>query len=381
MRLLGSNLPLVMPTIYQPKRIALTGATGALGFAFLRDLFMHQPEVRATLLVRCSSPSFATKDFQTWLDRHTDRIKLIDADIRNLSRTQTDALVRTDGGLWHFAAVTSLNARDAEVAKQIDEVNVGGTRHLAEACQRSGHKHPFFHVSTANVLGNRTGLIREEDRFLGQEFRNPYEASKSKAEEIVQQAFAAGVPGAIFRPGVVIDHSGLTGGFKIIDACAFAVARAVGRHEAFVFRLPETADINLVQSDWVIAAMLDLARMPSGPGRTYHLTAPEPTLFRDIGGILSRLVPNLRIQFEPDFLLSDLPNASKLFDKASTELRPYFEASVQFDRTHAARDLSPALRRPSLKLKQFVETRLRVELDQVNERETARARPATGTTA
>jgi nucleoside-diphosphate-sugar epimerase len=370
-----------MPTFYQPKRIALTGATGALGFAFLRELFGRQPEVRATLLVRRSSPSFAAKDFQAWMDQHADRIKLIDADIRKLSRTQTDALVRTDGGLWHFAAVTSLNITDEEMSKQIDEVNVGSTRHLAQACQRSGHQHSFFYVSAAYVLGNRRGLIREEDHALGPEFPNPYEASKAKAEEIVQQAFAAGVPGAIFRPGVVIDNSGRTVGFKIVDACASAVALAARRQEAFVFRLRETAGINLVHSDWVIAAMLDLARMPSGPGRTYHLTAPQATLFRDLGGILAGLVPNLRMQFEPDFLYSDLPNASKLFDKAATELRPYFEAAVQFDRTHAARDLSPALRRPVLKLKQFVEMRLRIERARVNEGESNRARPVTETTA
>jgi len=366
-----------MTNAYSPKRIALTGATGALGFAFLRELFTRQPEVRATLLLRRSSASFEAAPFQAWLEQNADRLKIIDGDIRKLNRTQTDALVRTDGGLWHFAAVTALNARDEDIAREINEVNVEGTRHLAEACQNSGHKHPFFHVSTAYVIGNRTGTIREDDRAQGQEFRNPYEASKSAAEEIVQRAFAAGVPGAIFRPSVVVDDSGGTGGFKIVDACAFAVARAVKRHEPFVFRLPETAGINLVHSDWVIAAMLDLARMPSGPGRTYHLTAPKPTLLRDIGGILTGLVPNLRMQFEPGFQRSDLPDASKLFDKASMELRPYFEAEVNFDRTHAARDLSPALRKPALHLKPFVETRLRAELDRVTERDAARAALAT----
>jgi nucleoside-diphosphate-sugar epimerase len=365
-----------MTDFYRPNRIALTGGTGALGFAFLRELFARQPDVRATLLIRRSSPSFNAPAFQAWLDRHADRVKLIDADLRKLSRTQTDALVRTDGGLWHFAAVTSLESNNEEVAQQIQEINVEGTRHLAEACERSSHQHPFFHVSTAYVLGERTGLIREDDRAMGQKFRNPYEASKSAAEDIVQRAFAAGVPGAIFRPSVVIDNSGLTGGFKIVDACAFSVALAVKRHEAFVFRLPETAGINMVHSDWVIAAMLDLARMPSGTGRTYHLTATQPTLFRDIGGILGALVPHLRIQFEPDFLRSDLPNSSKFFDKAASELRPYFEAILQFDRTHTARDLSPALRRPVLDLKHFVESRLMVEVERVTARETARAEAA-----
>jgi nucleoside-diphosphate-sugar epimerase len=361
-----------MTPAYLPKRIALTGGTGALGFAFLRELFAHQPEVRATLLVRRASASFAAAPFQAWLVRHEDRVKLIDCDLCALNKTQTDALVRTDGGLWHFAAVTSLNATDEDVARQINEVNIEGTRHLAEACQRSGRKHPFFHISTAYVLGHRTGTIREDDRAVGQEFRNPYEASKSAAEDIVQRAFAAGVPGAIFRPSVVVDDAGGTGGFKIVDTCAFAVALAVKRNEPFVFRLPDSAGINLVHSDWVIAAMLDLARMPSGPGRTYHLTAPESTRFRDIGGILNRLVPNLTMQFEPDFQRSDLPDASKLFDKAAAELRPYFEAQIQFDRTHAARDLSPPLRKPALKLKPFVELRLRAEMDRVAARQAAR---------
>jgi len=358
---------------YQPKRIAITGATGALGFTFLRETFARLPELRATLLIRRSSPSFASESFQNWLNQHAERIKLIDSDICNLNRTQTDALVRTDGGLWHFAAQTSLNTTDEDVARQIHQVNVEATRHLAKACQASGHKRPFFHVSTAYVLGKRTGTIREDDRALGQEFRNPYEASKSAAEEIVQSAFAVGVPGAIFRPSVVIDNSGMTGGFKIVDACALAVALAVKRNEAFVFRLPETAGINLVHSDWVIAAMLDLARMPSGPGRTYHLTATQPTFFRDIGGILGRLVPTLRIQFEPEFQRSDLPSSSKLFDKAAAELRPYFEADVRFDRTHVVRDLSSALRQPALNLKAFVKERLQIELARVADRQAVRS--------
>jgi dihydroflavonol-4-reductase len=354
-----------MTTAYLPKRIALTGATGALGFAFLRELFARLPEVRATLLVREASPSFAAEPFQAWLEQHAERVKLIDADLGALNKTQTDALVRTDGGLWHFAAVTTLNASDEELAQQIHKVNVEGTRHLVDGCRRSGQRHPFFYIGTAYVQGDRTGTIREEDRATGGKFRNPYEASKSAAEDIVQRGFSDGVPGAIFRPGVVIDNRGPTGGARIIEACVASVALAVKRGEPFVFRLPDSATLNFVHSDWVIATMLDLAQMPSGPGRTYHLTAPASTPFRDIGGILTSLLPKLTMQFEPDFQLSDLPDASRLFERATAEWRPYFETAVQFDRTHAVRDLSAALRRPAMKLKPFIESLLRAELDRV----------------
>jgi nucleoside-diphosphate-sugar epimerase len=361
-----------MPDPYSPKRFALTGATGSLGFAFLQDIFTRQPDARATLLVRRASATFNAAPFQAWLAENGARVTLIDGDIRQLGRTQLDALVRTEGGLWHFAAVTTLTAGDDEVAQQINEVNVEGTRRLAEACVQSGKGRPLFHVSTAYVLGDRTGVIRENEIDLGQGFRNPYEASKCAAEKLVQTAFNKGVPGAIFRPSVVVDDSGATGGFKIVDACAFAVALAVRRGEPFIFRLPPHAGINMVHSNWVIASLLDLARMPSGSGRTYHLTAPQPTLFRDIGAILAKLVPDLEMRFEPDAARSELPSASRIFDKAAAELRPYFVADVRFDRTHAGRDLSPVLGHPVLDLKPFVEVRLRAELERVDQRQAAR---------
>jgi nucleoside-diphosphate-sugar epimerase len=307
---------------YSPRRLALTGATGALGFAFLRDFFSRRPESRATLLVRRSSASFTAAPFQDWLREHAARVTLIDGDIRELGRTQLDALVRTEGGLWHFAALTTLTANDEEVAAEIQEVNVEGTRRLIDACRLSGKRHPFFHVSTAYVLGQREGLVRENENNLGQLFR---------------------------------------------------VALAVKRGEPFIFRLPPHAGINMVHSNWVIAALLDLARMPSGPGRTYHLTAPQPTLFRDIGAVLMKLVPGLKVRFEPDLTRSELPSASRLFDKSATDLYPYFVADVRFDRTHACRDLSPALGQPMLDLKPFVELRLRAELDRVTRREAVRA--------
>ena len=94
---------------------------------------------------------------------------------------------------------------------------------------------------------------------------------------------------------------------------------------------------------------------------------------RDIGGILSGLVP------KPDRAVrAGLSSARtcRMRQNFSTRRRwnwrPYFEADVTFDRTHAARDLSPALRKPALHLKPFVETRLRAELAREAERQAAR---------
>jgi nucleoside-diphosphate-sugar epimerase len=353
---------------YLPKRLALTGATGALGFAFLRRHFQSDPNLRASLLVRKTSSAFQSATFQGWLRQNESRVTLVEGDVRRLGPEQLDALLPCDGGLWHFAALTALTATGEEIARDIHEVNVEGTQQLADAWMKGRAAGPFYHISTAYVVGERHGTAHESESALGQTFRNPYEASKLAAETRVLQAFAAGLPGVIFRPSVVVDDMGGTGGFKMVDACAYAVALAVKRGEPFVFRLRPTANLNLIHSDWVIAAMSDLARMPSGTGRTYHLSAPRDTYLRDIGSLLEVLVPDLKISFEPDLKRAELPTASKIFDKAITEIRPYFDAEIHFDRTNTDRDLSSAVKESPLELAPFVESRLQAELGRIAHR-------------
>ncbi len=353
---------------YLPERLALTGATGALGFAFLQSHFRRDPKLKASLLVRSSSATFQAASFQNWLGENAGRVTLIEGDIRHLEHKQLDALLACDGGLWHFAALTSLTSECEDVAREIHEVNTVATERLAEAWLNGHPSGPFYHVSTAYVVGERHGTALESDRAMGQTFRNPYEASKLAAENVVQRLFSAGVPGAIFRPSVVVDDTGGTGGIKMVDACAYAVALAVKRGEPFVFRMSSKANINLIHSDWVIAAMIDLARLPSGPGHTYHLTAPHDAYFSDIARLLERLVPGIKLSFEPDCQRADLPSASKIFDKAVSEIKPYFDADVHFDRTQTDRDLSPALKEAPLDLQAFVENRLKAEMGRIAHR-------------
>src|SRR5258708_28324963 len=111
---------------YHPQRLALTGATGALGFAFLRHHFQRDPKLRASLLVRKSSTAFQSEAFQGWLRENESRVTLVEGDVRELGPEQLDALRGCDGGLWHFAAVTALTAASEEVTRQINEVNVEG---------------------------------------------------------------------------------------------------------------------------------------------------------------------------------------------------------------------------------------------------------------
>ena len=353
---------------YRPQRLALTGATGALGFAFLLRQFQHDPKLQATLLVRKTSSAFQSDIFQGWLRQNESRVTLVEGDVRQLGPDQIERLRDCDGGLWHFAAMTSLTTENEEVTRQINDVNVEGTQRLAEAWMTGRAAGPFYHISTAYVVGDRHGTAYETESALGQGLRNPYEASKLAAETRILGDFTHGLAGAMFRPSIVVDNMGGTGGFKMVDACAYSVALAVKRGEPFVFRLRPTANLNLIHSDWVIAAMADLARLPSGSGKTYHLTAPRDTYLRDIAAVLEVLVPDLKVSFAPDLKRAEMPSASKIFDKAITDIRPYFDADIHFDRTNTDRDLSPAVMESPLDLAPFVQARLQSELDRIAHR-------------
>src|SRR5258706_2968645 len=99
---------------YLPERLALTGATGALGFAFLRHHFQRDPKLQASLLVRKTSAAFQAGPFQAWLQANDKRVTLVEGDVRRLGPDQLEALLRCDGGLWHFSAGTALTAASAQ---------------------------------------------------------------------------------------------------------------------------------------------------------------------------------------------------------------------------------------------------------------------------
>ncbi len=151
--------------------------------------------MQASLLVRKSSTAFQSATFQAWLGENASRVALIEGDVRQLGPEQLDALLPCDGGLWHFAAMTSLTAESEEVTRQIHEVNVEGTHRLAEAWIKGHAAGPFYHISTAYVVGERHGTAMESESAMGQTFRNPYEASKLAAETRILGDLPPGCPG------------------------------------------------------------------------------------------------------------------------------------------------------------------------------------------
>ena len=307
------DLPL-LPPAYAPARLAMTGATGAIGTRFLRRLLADLPDLRVTVVARSASPRF-----RALLDRFPGRVTVIEQDLRSLRLQPSHRrLLAESDGLWHLAARTALDDADDAATWA---TNDGGTAAVIDLLAGADAPGPLFHLSTAFVCGTRTGRVTESDLPDGG-FRNAYEASKAAAERRVRSAMAAGLGGAILRPAVVVGDRADDGSPKAVDAVAAAVRAAERAGELLVIRAPVEAALNVVHADWLLAAMSAVAAGPHA-GRTFHLTARRPLRVADVATVVDPTTP-----------ARELPPVSRRLDRAIGLLRPYLSAGVDFDRTN-----------------------------------------------
>jgi nucleoside-diphosphate-sugar epimerase len=142
-------------------------------------------------------------------------------------------------------------------------------------------------VSTAYVCGLREGPILETELDLGQPTGNDYERSKLEAEKMVKSADLPEPP-TIYRPSIIVGDSqtGYTSSFHGFYAMV-KLAHTLAAHVPFrsitarrvvrALRLRGHERKDCVPVDWVSAVITYLVGHPEYHGRTYHLTAAEPT--------------------------------------------------------------------------------------------------------
>lgn len=168
-------------------RITITGATGFLGGNLLR--FFHERGHAVRYLSRGSRQAIAAKDLQ-----NTEVIAGDLSDERAL-----DAVCANADWVIHAAAAVSFLERDR---KQIEQVNIEGTRALLAAATRAKVKR-FVHVSTVDAVGLPTDGSpgNETTPYDVAKLGNTYSDTKLAAEAVVR---AADLHTVIVNPGFMI---------------------------------------------------------------------------------------------------------------------------------------------------------------------------------
>src|SRR5713101_2536930 len=242
--------------------------------------------------------------------------------------------------LFHLAAIYDL-AVERDLAMR---VNVGGTRNVNNFAKTIKTLLRYHYVSTCYVAGKRKGLVLETELRHDAGFRNHYEETKYAAELEVE-ALKSELPVTIHRPAVVCGDS-RTGETAKYDGIYYLIHYLrrwptaltllnIGNHRV---------RLNLVPIDFVIEAMVALAKDERAIGATVQIADPAPLttkqLFDEISKTLSgrrsavtipaRIVKrSLMLPFSP--ALTGLPHCAV----------PYFFLEQTHDSTQARKLLEP----------------------------------------
>lgn len=282
-----------------------TGSTGAIA-PFLIHRFLHGApgDDRFVCLVRQRGSS----------ERLARRIEALCADCAPQVAAPRFQFVAGDvmdpipdvgpvDSIWHFAGDLRM---DADSEEEVQAVNLGGARHVINLSRRTGAT--LHDVSTAYVCGNREGRVLEDDLQCGQTFRNAYESSKAKAEELVREHLR-GAPGMIFRPSIVLGDSGT--GVTLTFAGFYRVLWAALRlHD----RLADLGDkdvqiplpcasreerVNLVAAEYVTDLLDRLHRDERSQGRTFHIVNPKPPSIGEILDVIMEVIGQRGLRLVP----------------------------------------------------------------------------------
>jgi dihydroflavonol-4-reductase len=171
--------------------IAITGGNGLLGSFIIRELIKtNQPFVA---LKRSNSDISLLHDVR-------DKIIWRDADV--LDPVSLNDALQDITHVIHAAAIVSFNPRDA---KKIYNVNVLGTRNVANACLIANIKR-LVHVSSVAALGRQKDqiIIDEKNKWIDSPLNSIYAESKYFAELEVFRAQEEGLSTVIVNPSVIL---------------------------------------------------------------------------------------------------------------------------------------------------------------------------------
>ncbi len=326
----------------------LTGFPGFLGSTLLPRLLADRPLDRAVCLVQPRWAPLATQAvgrLALTMPHTRGRLELVEGDIVEpdlamLAGSWTTQVTE----VFHFAA-----AYDLGVPREIAErVNVGGTRHVLQYCDRFPQLRGVHYVSTCFVSGRYDGLYRESDLDVGQTFHNYYEESKALAEREVRSAIAGGLPTVIYRPAVVVGDS-RTGETQKYDG-PYAILHLLLRQPRTallpVTGQPKVTTFNVVPSDFVARAIAHLSARTSSVGQTYHLADPAPytidRLLTLMGYATRRKVLRVPVPYTAARRALERWRGLRRALGVSPQALDYLVHPTQYDTTNATRDLAPA---------------------------------------
>lgn len=325
----------------EKKTFFLTGVTGTLGKEMIKELLLTTPHNLYVLVRRKGRHShwdrmrkiLSAYNLENYLGT---RLHVCDGDVTlpqlGLSEGDLNVLRREVSEFYHIAALTALNGSQEDC----ERINIGGVQQalaIAWDLLKQGKMKRFFYFSTAYVAGSRQTYCSSENTLPeNPAHANFYESSKYKAEKLVREALAQGLPATIFRPSIVVGDSrtGEVSEFNVIYP--FMKLFAHGILTILPTRLENS--FNIVPINFVIKASLTIANQPSSLGKTFHLVTKTPPTI----GMLLRVkteeypqLPHVEVIPPENFQLANLDSVSKSVFQMLQPYLGYLNDDLSFD--------------------------------------------------
>src|SRR3989344_3298243 len=173
-------------------KVVVTGALGHIGSCLIRQL----KDADEVILV----DNLLTQRYASLFDLpENKKYKFILADV---TRDDLTEIFSGADYVIHLAAITDAETSHEKPA-EVEQVNLEGTKRVAEACLKTGSK--LFFPSTTSVYGSQEKVVDEACTELKPQ--SPYAESKLAAEKYLAEKGKAGLKFVICRFGTIFGWS------------------------------------------------------------------------------------------------------------------------------------------------------------------------------
>lgn len=213
------------------RHLIVSGASGALGTAFVKQALETWPAIRVVCLLRSDAAAACIRDV---VGRNADRLAVIRADLGDDAsmKAAADEFGRVDGAIGvHAAADVSWD----KTADEIRNINVAGALRFAGFLEAASADPQLIYLSTAYT------------RTYDWTYRNGYEETKAEAERRLRER--GGMPMSTFACSLVVGDSG-TGRIARYNGI-YPVLRFVAEFTPHFLVGRKSGLLDLVPLDWV----------------------------------------------------------------------------------------------------------------------------------
>ena len=297
-------------------KVLVTGGTGFTGKALVKRLLKEGHGVVAL-------------DYKEGLK--TQELRDLGAEVEIGSVADKEIVNRCMQGVdivQHLAAAF----RELDVPESYyDEINIGGTRNVAEAAFKEGVK-KFIYCSTCGVHGNIDKPPGGEDSPI--QPADYYQKTKYQAEPVVNEYFAKGMKTCILRPAAIYGPGDPERFFMIFKRVAKGVFPMFGSGKTYYHPL---------YVDNLVDAHMIAMEEGKGDGQAYLIADEE---YLEIEELVKRVAKAMGVPVRiPHYPITPLVIAGHVCEKACKPFGitpPIFPRRVDWYRQNRAFDISKA---------------------------------------